>query len=131
MFEIEKKFRFEAGHTLLHHDGKCSSPHGHSYVLTIVLRSQSLISDGPKQSMVRDFQEISDVVKPMIDQYFDHKWLNETLSLDSPTAERIAEWIFKYVQPKIPQLYKVSVRETESSSASFWLHPGEKEYVTN
>jgi 6-pyruvoyltetrahydropterin/6-carboxytetrahydropterin synthase len=120
MFELEKAFRFEAGHTLVHHDGKCSSPHGHSYVLRIMLRSEELILKGPKQSMVKDFQEISDIVKPMVESYFDHKWLNETLQTESPTAERIAHWIYEYLKPKIPQLYKVSVSETESSSASYF-----------
>jgi 6-pyruvoyltetrahydropterin/6-carboxytetrahydropterin synthase len=119
MFELEKQFRFEAGHTLVHHDGLCSSPHGHSYVVRIFLRSSDLIKKGPKQMMVVDFQDISSIVKPMIETYFDHKWLNETLQTESPTAESIAYWIYTYLRPKIQQLYKVSISETECSSASY------------
>lgn len=121
MFEIEKLFRFEAGHTLVHHDGKCSSPHGHSYVVRIVLRSADLIEEGPKQAMVRDFQDVQSSVKPMIEKYFDHKWLNDSLQLDSPTSEQIAKWIYDYLKPTVPKLYKVVVSETESSSASYFL----------
>ncbi len=121
MFELEKLFRFEAGHTLVHHDGKCAYPHGHSYVIRILLRSSDLSTDGAKRSMVLDFQDISNIVKPMIEKYFDHKWLNETLQTESPTAERIAQWIYEYLKPKIRELYKVTVSETESSSAAYFV----------
>lgn len=122
MFEVEKTFRFEAGHTLMQHNGKCRFPHGHSYVLRVVLRSQTLVSRGPKQAMVEDFQAISDIVKPMIEEYLDHKWLNDTLKTKSPTAEFTAKWIFHFLKPRIPKLYKVYVSETESSMASYSEH---------
>jgi 6-pyruvoyltetrahydropterin/6-carboxytetrahydropterin synthase len=121
MFEIEKVFRFESGHTLVYHDGKCSSPHGHSYLLRVILRSEKLIQHGPKQSMMIDYQDISAIVKPMIETYFDHKWLNETLQTESPTAETIAQWVFEHLKAKLPQLYKITICETESSSASYTL----------
>jgi 6-pyruvoyltetrahydropterin/6-carboxytetrahydropterin synthase len=120
MFELEKSFHFEAGHRLHHHDGKCATPHGHSYLLKISLRSKSLIPTGPKQSMVFDFQEISSIVKPMIEAFFDHKWLNETLVTESPTAEYLVKWIFEHLKPQMPLLYKVTLSETESSSASYF-----------
>jgi 6-pyruvoyltetrahydropterin/6-carboxytetrahydropterin synthase len=121
MYELEKTFRFEAGHTLPYHDGKCASLHGHSYSLTIILRSPTLVSSGPKQNMVADFNEISNVVKPMIEAYFDHHWLNDTLSLSSPTAEIIANWVFDFLKPKLPNLYKVVVAETDTARASYFL----------
>jgi 6-pyruvoyltetrahydropterin/6-carboxytetrahydropterin synthase len=71
--------------------------------------------------MVMDFQEISSIVKPMIEKYFDHQWINETLDTESPTAERIAQWIYEYLKAQIPQLYKVSVSETESCTASYFV----------
>ena len=119
MFEIEKRFSFEAGHVLEAHDGKCAFPHGHSYQLSVVVRGEKLHTSGPSQGMVCDFHDISSVVKPMIEEYFDHRWLNETLHTNSPTAERIAQWIFEYLQPKLPGLYKVSVGETATSSATY------------
>jgi 6-pyruvoyltetrahydropterin/6-carboxytetrahydropterin synthase len=118
-FEVEKIFSFEAGHLLDHHDGKCRHPHGHSYVLKIRLRSEELVREGPKKNMVIDFSLISSLVKPMIETYFDHKWLNTTLECDSPTAEYIAYWVFHHLEPLIPNLYSVTVCETPSASATY------------
>lgn len=119
MFEIEKRFSFEAGHQLHHHDGQCSAPHGHSYQLIVTLRSEKLISSGPKKNMVIDFFEISDIVKPMIERYLDHKWLNDSLETDSPTAEYIAKWIFDHLSPKIRDLYSITLYETATSKVVY------------
>ena len=121
MFEIEKRFSFEAGHELPAHEGKCSAPHGHSYQLVITLRGERLQTTGPSLGMVADFYQISSIVKPMIEEFFDHKWLNETLCTDSPTAEVIAQWVFEYLRPMLPGLYKVTVAETASGSASYFF----------
>lgn len=120
MFEVEKVFSFEAGHILEHHDGKCAKPHGHSYRVGVAVRCESLHEEGPKRGMAVDFQEIRDIVTPMIDRYFDHKWLNETLCVASPTAEFIAEWIFHHLEPKIPGLYRITVWETANCQASYF-----------
>ena len=119
MFEIEKTFTFEAGHTLPHHDGKCVHPHGHSYVLKVAVRKDHLEKEGPHQGMVVDFHSIKDVVKPMLDEFFDHQWLNNSLQLESPTAEAIAQWVFTYLESKIDGLYRVTIYETATSCASF------------
>jgi 6-pyruvoyltetrahydropterin/6-carboxytetrahydropterin synthase len=120
VFEIEKSFSFEAGHQLIYHDGKCSHPHGHSYILKVTLLHSNLIASGPKKNMVTDFSDISTIINPMIDQYFDHHWLNDTLQTDSPTAEFIAHWIFCYLKPHFPYLKKVTIFETPTSSASYF-----------
>lgn len=120
MFEIEKTFHFEAGHVLKRHDGICSFPHGHSYVLHVVLRSPTLISSGPKTNMLIDFGDLSAIVKPMIKSYFDHCWLNDTLSCDSPTVEFIAKWIYDFLKPKVANLYAITVYETATSRATYF-----------
>lgn len=119
MFEIEKIYNFEAGHVLIHHDGQCAHPHGHSYILTVHLRGQSIVENGPKSNMLIDFHDISAVVKPMIHTYFDHKWLNDSLETESPTAEFIAQWIFEYLKPQLPYLYAISINETATSRATY------------
>ncbi len=119
MFELEKSFSFEAGHVLLNHDGKCSIPHGHSYQLIVHLATPHLIATGPKKNMVIDFQDVNTIVKPMIDQYFDHKWLNDSLNNDTPTAEFIAKWIFDYLEPLLPGLYAVTIYETATSKVMY------------
>ena len=119
MFELEKAFFFEAGHVLKHHDGKCKNPHGHSYQLLIKVRSPTLISSGPKTNMVMDFFDISTIVKKMIEEYFDHKWVNDTLNTDSATSEFMCKWIFDHLDPQLNGLYRVTLYETASSKASY------------
>lgn len=123
MFEIEKTFTFEAGHVLKHHDGKCAIPHGHSYCLKVILRTPHLIESGPKTNMVIDFSDIAHIVKPMIIDYLDHKWLNDTLQSDSTTAEFIAKWIYEHLKPKLPTLYSIVLHETASSKVSYTPNP--------
>jgi 6-pyruvoyltetrahydropterin/6-carboxytetrahydropterin synthase len=120
MYELEKIFLFEAGHVLKHHDGHCSTPHGHSYVLTIKLRANSLIPNGPKRNMVIDFSDLSSIVKPMIETYFDHKWLNDSLKTDSPTVEFISRWIFDHLHPQLPQLSSVTLQETSTAKVTYF-----------
>lgn len=119
MFEIEKIFRFEAGHSLKHHDGHCRDPHGHSYILSVTIQSNSLIKEGPKTNMVMDFDGITKIVKPMIEQYFDHKWLNDSLQTDASTVEFLTKWIFDYLKPHIPGLTAVTLWETATARATY------------
>mmetsp|Transcript_7719 Transcript_7719/g.14021 ORF Transcript_7719/g.14021 Transcript_7719/m.14021 type:complete len:141 (+) Transcript_7719:208-630(+) len=119
MFLLEKDFSFEAMHVLKYHDGKCSRPHGHSYVCTIQLRSVKINSQGPKTNMLMDFSDISSVVRNMVNNFLDHQNLNETLGTDSPTAEFIAKWIYDYLKPSLQFLSSVTVRETNTSRATY------------
>lgn len=119
MFEVEKTFIFDAGHVLKNHDGKCSQPHGHTYTMTVKVRSKELIKEGSKKNMVIDFYDISAVVKPMIEKYFDHCWINDSLGTDSPSSEFMAKWAFDYLEPHLPGLYQVSISENPSSKATY------------
>lgn len=119
MFELKKTFHFEAGHQLVHHDGKCARPHGHSYVLTVHIRGTELIQEGPKKNMVLDFSAVSEIVKPMIKKYFDHHWLNDTLETDSPSVEFMARWIYRYLKPKLESLTAVTLSETATSQVTY------------
>jgi len=119
MFEIEKIFSFEAGHLHVYHEGNCRRPHGHSYKLKIRLRHSQLAESGPQKNMVMDFQAISAVVRPMIETYFDHHWLNDTLQTDTPTAEFIAYWIFCHLESRLPYLFSVTIAETDTVSATY------------
>jgi 6-pyruvoyltetrahydropterin/6-carboxytetrahydropterin synthase len=119
MFIIEKIFTFEAAHELIYHDGKCRTPHGHSYVLTVTLHGQKLHESGPKHNMVIDFYDISQIIEPMIAEFLDHKTLNKTLNSPSPTAEFIAQWIYEKLKPQLPTLYSITVQETASNKVTY------------
>ncbi|MFA6915715.1 MAG: 6-carboxytetrahydropterin synthase QueD [Parachlamydiales bacterium] len=119
MFELTKEFRFEAGHSLEFHDGKCRGPHGHSYILIVHLCGEELIASGSKKNMLVDFSDISSIVKPMIHDYFDHKWLNVSLDNDSPSAEFIARWIYHFLAPSLPLLSAITLYETATSKVTY------------
>jgi 6-pyruvoyltetrahydropterin/6-carboxytetrahydropterin synthase len=119
MFEIEKSYTFEAGHILSKHEGVCAFPHGHSYKLFVTLSSRTLQKKGPKKNMIVDFHDIDKVVEVMLRDHLDHKWLNDTLKTDAPTAEFIAKWVFDYLFPHFPNLEVVSIFETGTSRASY------------
>ncbi|SCA58594.1 6-carboxy-5,6,7,8-tetrahydropterin synthase, partial [Chlamydiales bacterium SCGC AB-751-O23] len=104
---------------LKHHKGKCAIPHGHSYKLEVALKGDTLREKGEEKNMLMDFSFIAKAVKPLIEKYLDHKWLNDTLETDSPTAEFIAQWIYQQLSSKLPSLHKVTVWETKSCKVSY------------
>lgn len=94
--------------------------HGHSYTLIVTLRRAVLESSGPKKNMVADFGDISSIVKPMVNTYFDHHWLNETIETDNPTVEYIAQWIFHHLKEKLPHLYSITIKETRTAQVTYY-----------
>lgn len=91
MFEITKRFMFEAAHQLPWHQGKCHNLHGHSYKLEVTLGSENLDTNG----VVLDFDILSQIVDEVTVKRYDHKYLNDFF--DNPTAENMAAEIFKNV----------------------------------
>lgn len=122
MFTLKKTFNFEAGHQLYHHEGKCAHPHGHSYKLEVFLKGPELQTSGSGKNMLYDFAEVARHVRPLIKDFLDHKWLNDTLETDSPTAEFIAHWIFQKLKDHLPHLYSVQIWETETCMAAYSLN---------
>lgn len=119
MFELQKTFHFEAGHSLEHHDGKCRGPHGHSYILTIHLASETLTPSGPKKNMIVDLTDVSLIAEKMVKEFLDHHWLNDSLDNDSPTIEFISRWVFDHLKPQLPNLRAVSLNETATSKVIY------------
>ena len=64
----DRPIRISSGHRLLHHDGKCSRPHGHNYEISITVTG-TLTQEG----WVVDKGEITSI----IDEW-DHRFLLET-----------------------------------------------------
>jgi 6-pyruvoyltetrahydropterin/6-carboxytetrahydropterin synthase len=121
---IEKDFRFEAAHVLPYHDGKCRWLHGHSWLVTVRLDGDD-ISHTPHQpthGMLADFASVKTIVAPLITR-MDHRNLNEVLSMDSPTCEAIAAYIFNELSCVAwpfhgVRLHSVTVHETCTSRAT-------------
>lgn len=68
-----------------------------------------LQSTGPQMNMVIDFADIEMIMQPLLDNFLDHHWLNETLNTDSPTMEFISRWVFQQVKERLPYLVSVSI----------------------
>lgn len=117
---IYKEITFEAAHKLPHHDGKCARLHGHSWKARIYVRSHQLITEGKKQGMVMDYGDIKNYVKPILEEYLDHYYLNESLGLENPTCEAIAKWLFEKLESVgMSNLYAVEIQETCTSGARY------------
>ena len=123
---ITKRFTFEASHQLPWHQGKCHDLHGHSYALEVSIRGpvKTDKENDPESGMVLDFDRISTSVKPFIEEFLDHKHLNDTL-IPNPTAENIALCIHAYLTGNMPDVLrtgvlKVGIQETETG----WVEVG-------
>lgn len=107
--EIFKIFTVEAAHRLPHapEGHKCRRLHGHSFRIEVRV-------SGPVQApqgWVQDFADINRAFQPLFEQ-LDHSYLNEIEGLENPTSEMLARWIWGRLEPRLPGLSEVVVRET-------------------
>jgi 6-pyruvoyltetrahydropterin/6-carboxytetrahydropterin synthase len=114
MFEIVVRFGFEASHTLPS-NRRCSRMHGHSWKGAVFLEACELDDNG----MVADFDIVEKTLHELRHRYLDHFHLNHSLGLESPTCERIAEWVYKWAKPKMPNLISVEIAETDNARARY------------
>jgi 6-pyruvoyltetrahydropterin/6-carboxytetrahydropterin synthase len=112
MYEIIVEQYFEAAHFLRGYQGKCENMHGHRYGVAIRIKSEKLNDIG----LAYDFSDVKQHLKAILGIY-DHALLNELPPFDkiNPSAENIAEAIFKRLKDKINSsgviLTAVEVRE--------------------
>ncbi|PSP54810.1 6-carboxy-5,6,7,8-tetrahydropterin synthase [Halobacteriales archaeon QS_1_67_19] len=70
----DQPIRISTGHRILHHDGKCSRPHGHNYEITV-----KVVGDLREEGWVVDKGDITSVISE-----WDHRFLVEA---GDPLAE--------------------------------------------
>ncbi len=114
--EIFKEFSFEAAHRLpnVPEGHKCARLHGHSFLVRIVVAGDV----GEDSGWVMDFADISAAFNPVWKQ-LDHYYLNDIEGLENPTSENIAVWIWQRLQPELPQLKAIEIRETCTSGCRY------------
>ena len=114
--EIFKVFRFDAAHRLSNvGDGhKCANLHGHSFRVEVHIRGPVVSQTG----WVTDFADIAALFQPLLDQ-LDHKCLNDVEGLENPTSENLARWIWRRLQPALPQLSKIIIQESSESGCIY------------
>ena len=106
---LYKDFSFEAAHRLPNVPAghKCARLHGHSFLVRVTV-------DGPvgeRTGWVMDFADLKVAFAPLHDR-LDHRYLNEIAGLENPTSEVLARWIWHELQPTLPALTEIEVRET-------------------
>ncbi len=114
--EIFKEFTFEAAHRLpfVPEGHKCSRLHGHSFRVEIHVGGEVDRQTG----WIMDFADIKSAFQPLYDR-LDHHYLNEIEGLDNPTSENVAAWIWERLEPTLPELTTVVVRETCTSACIY------------
>jgi 6-pyruvoyltetrahydropterin/6-carboxytetrahydropterin synthase len=114
--EIFKEFTFEAAHQLpnVPPGHKCARLHGHSYRVAVHITGP--VDDNA--GWVRDFADLSRAMRPIVD-CLDHYHLNDIEGLENPTSEVLARWIWVRLQPVLPELAQIVVRETCTSGCVY------------
>ena len=105
---VTHAFTFEAAHQLPWHSGRCRNLHGHGYRLEVTV-------EGPltEQGIVIDFADLRDLVEAEVITRYDHRYLNDLL--DNPTAELIAQDIWKHLEATGARLRRIRLWETPDS----------------
>lgn len=114
--DIYKEFTFEAAHLLPNVPAghKCGRLHGHSFRVEVHVNGPL----DPQLGWVVDFADIKAVVKPVIAR-LDHYYLNDITGLENPTSENVARWLWQQLQPALPQLSSIVVKETCTSGCIY------------
>ena len=70
------------------------------------------------QGWVMDFADVKRAFAPIFDQ-LDHHYLNDIDGLENPTSERLAQWIFEQLKPRLPLLAQIIVHETCTAGSRY------------
>jgi len=131
--KIAKEFRWEMGHRLPFHKGKCKNLHGHSYKMLVEFEGE-LNNDG----MVMDYYDVKNLIAPLVEK-LDHsvmvkdddtELINALKSINSrmnmvpfhTTAENICFYFLEKIKKlntnKNLKKVRVWVYETENTYAT-------------
>jgi 6-pyruvoyltetrahydropterin/6-carboxytetrahydropterin synthase len=115
-FEIKTQYQIESARFLPHlpQTHPCSRMHGHSFVLIFTFHGGL----DPQVGWVRDYHEITEVLRPLLNQ-LDHHILNEVPGLENPTSELLSVWLFDKAKRLLPELVRVTVKETPTTECSY------------
>ena len=131
MFTVSKTFIFCYGHRLMGDAGRCGRLHGHTARATFVLQSGALDERG----MVVHFDRLKETVGVWIQAHLDHtlmlhrqdpiagalEGLGENFFAmdENPTAEHLAQLLFRMVEDFGLPIASVDVWESETSRATY------------
>ncbi|NOT35235.1 MAG: 6-carboxytetrahydropterin synthase QueD [Candidatus Eisenbacteria bacterium] len=115
--ELTREYRFEAAHRLpmVPPDHKCFRMHGHSFVIEVTLAGPV----DPALGWLVDFGEITRIVEPLLKRELDHRTLNDVEGLENPTSENLCGWLWQRLNPLLPYLSVITVRETCTARCTY------------
>ena len=119
----DRPIRISTGHRILHHEGKCSRPHGHNYEITVSvtgeLTSEGWIVDkGDITSIISkwDHRFLVERGDPLIEAFQQSGDEDSLIIIDHPpTAEVMSVLLEEELSDSLPETVSevaVSVRET-------------------
>lgn len=116
MFELMIEDSFNSAHALRGYNGPCENLHGHTWKVQVALKGNKLNKIG----ILTDFREIKSKLKKVLDK-FDHQNLNDLpeFKKQNPSCEILAKLIFERLKKGLKGLSKVTVWESEKTSASY------------
>ena len=120
MLTITRRFTFDAAHCLEKHDGKCSRPHGHTYILEVTVQGSFLTTETwEDQGFFLDLGELKHIVQTELDNRWDHADLNTSLGGIYPTAEHSIHLLWETLLPELKKfgcvLRHLRLHETPNS----------------
>jgi 6-pyruvoyltetrahydropterin/6-carboxytetrahydropterin synthase len=110
---LDVEFYFAAAHRLPRYQGPCFRMHGHNYKFFVTVEGEV----DPATGMIADFGVVKQVVGDRVLSKVDHRTLNDTL--DNPTAENIARWIWEELEGALPGLAEVRLYEIPDSCVTY------------
>lgn len=131
MVRLTRKYHFCTAHRLnsdqlskeenLALFGKCNNPygHGHNYYLEVTVSGKP----DPVTGMITNLADLDEVVEEEIMKRFDHKNLNldtEEFKELNPTSENVAVVTWDLLSPKLTNLYKIGLYETEKNYFEYY-----------
>ncbi len=98
---------------------KCTNCHGHNFNLFVTIKAKIDKETG----MVMNFKDLKQIIRKEVYDKMDHKYLNEDIDEFKgslmPTAENIAVVIWRWLKPKLPNLYEIRLEETENNATIY------------
>ena len=113
---VYKKFNIESARSIpnLPKTHPCHHIHGHSFKIIISIKGPVNKENG----FVTDFQDIDDAFSSFKKE-LDHSYLNDIEGLQNPTSENICIWIWDKIQSSLPNIYKIEIKETDSTGCIY------------
>lgn len=119
MFTVVKIFSISCSHKLdLDYLSNCTRVHGHNYKVEVGITNDNISHE---TGMIMDFNDIKKIFKENVEEYLDHRHLNDLpdFKLINPTAEAMSKFIFDRLKPHIKNLSFIKVWETDTSYCNY------------